>query len=183
MFTVAEFAEVDEPVGWFYELCDGAVVRAPWHTPEHQLARAELWEQIHSCLPVGVLAVPGAHLDLCLARPDGPGTVRRPDIVVIDIEAYRRANREWKALRADEVLLAVEVMSVASRHTDRVIKRAEYAAAGIERYWLVDLDAPVSLLPMRRVDDLGYVEDGEVTGDGAVDGPFAVRLKLAELVR
>ncbi|HEY4454970.1 MAG TPA: hypothetical protein VGN81_11715 [Pseudonocardiaceae bacterium] len=48
---------------------------------------------------------------------------------------------------------------------------------------LVDLDAPISLLPMHLADDLGYVEDGEVTGVCTVDGAFAVRLRLDELAR
>ncbi|HEY4023302.1 MAG TPA: Uma2 family endonuclease [Pseudonocardiaceae bacterium] len=181
--TVAEYAEVEEPVGSFYELCQGAVVASPWPSPEHQMARAELREQVHSCLPAGLLAIPGVDVDLCLVKPHGPGTVRRPDIVVIDTAAYRRVDSEWKLLRADEVRLAVEIMSARTRHADQVVKRAEYAEAGIGHYWLVDLDAPVSLLPMRLVDDLGYVEDGEVTGDGAVGWPFPVRLKLDELVR
>ena len=47
----------------------------------------------------------------------------------------------------------------------------------------VDLDAPVSLLPLRLAGDLGYAEDGEVTGDCSVDGPFRIDLQLDELTR
>ena len=54
---------------------------------------------------------------------------------------------------------------------------------GIGHCWLVDLDALVSLRRMRPVHDLGYVEDGEVTGVCTVDAEFAVRLRLAELAR
>ena len=39
------------------------------------------------------------------------------------------------------VLLVVEVLSPGSGSTDRVLKAAEYARAGIGSYWIVDLDA------------------------------------------
>jgi hypothetical protein len=66
--------------------------------------------------------------------------------------------------------------------TPRVDDR-ENVGPGWEHYWLVDLDAPISLLPMHLVDDLGYVEDGEVTGVRTVGGPFPARLRLDELAR
>ncbi|MFE7746757.1 Uma2 family endonuclease [Nocardia sp. NPDC057455] len=47
--------------------------------------------------------------------------------------------------RAAEVLLAVGILSPGSRRTDRVTKFFEYADAGIEHYWLIDLDKPTSL--------------------------------------
>jgi hypothetical protein len=54
---------------------------------------------------------------------------------------------------------------------------------GIGHHRLVDLDALVSSRRMRLFDDLGYVEDGEVTGVGTVDGAFSARLRLDELGR
>jgi Uma2 family endonuclease len=39
------------------------------------------------------------------------------------------------------VLLAVEIVSPGSEGVDTVTKRAEYAAAGIPQYWVVDQDA------------------------------------------
>jgi Uma2 family endonuclease len=40
-----------------------------------------------------------------------------------------------------DVVLVVEIVSPGSRRTDRVMKAYEYAKAGIEYYWIVDLDA------------------------------------------
>ena len=40
-----------------------------------------------------------------------------------------------------DVVLVIEIVSPGSRRTDRVMKAYEYAKAGIEHYWIVDLDA------------------------------------------
>lgn len=42
-------------------------------------------------------------------------------------------------MSADDVLLAVEIISPRSRRTDRITKFAEYADAGIPHYWIIDL--------------------------------------------
>lgn len=55
-------------------------------------------------------------------------------------------------LRAEGVLVAVEVISPGSSRTDRVVKFAEYAEAGIPSYWLVDVEPPVSLSTYRLVE-------------------------------
>lgn len=178
--TVERYARLVEPAGCRYELCAGEVVVSPWPSPDHQLARGELCAQLMTSTPPGLVAIAGIGVDLGLGAM---GTVRRPDIVVVTYAAYRWAEDEWTFLRADEAALVVEIVSADSAHIDRVVKRAEYAAAGVGHYWIVDLDAPISLLSMRLVDDLGYAEDGEVTGVCSVDGPFLASLRLDELAR
>jgi Uma2 family endonuclease len=44
-----------------------------------------------------------------------------------------------------------------------VLKFAEYAEAGIPRYWMVDLTAPVSLVAYVHTGN-SYEPDGEFTG-------------------
>lgn len=44
----------------------------------------------------------------------------------------------WLALT--DLLLVVEIVSPGSEATDEMVKRQEYARAGIARYWLVDRD-------------------------------------------
>jgi Uma2 family endonuclease len=39
-----------------------------------------------------------------------------------------------------EIVLVVEIVSPASEAMDKVVKRHEYAQAGIARYWVVDRD-------------------------------------------
>jgi hypothetical protein len=60
-----------------------------------------------------------------------------PDVAVVRSEVL------WGGagtVAADEVLLAVEVVSPSSEMTDRITKPALYAAAGIAAYWRVELD-------------------------------------------
>jgi hypothetical protein len=57
-----------------------------------------------------------------------------------------------------------EFVSPGSKRTDHVAKRADYADAGIPHYWIVDLDDPISLVACHLGGELGYVDDGAVTG-------------------
>jgi len=55
-------------------------------------------------------------------------------------------DRDGGLLRAGDVLVVVEIVSAGSRRLDHVVKRGEYADAGIGHYWIIDLDGPVTLL-------------------------------------
>jgi Uma2 family endonuclease len=82
---------------------------------------------------------------------------------------------------ASDVLLAVEVVSPGSRRTDHVMKRAEYADAGIPHYWIVDLDEPMSLLDCHLAGEFGYVDGGAVTGVFRTIEPFPLEIDLETL--
>src|SRR5260221_379563 len=62
------------------------------------------------------------------------GKIREPDIVFMRKENdHRRGNDFW-----DGADLVMEVVSDDDRRRDLVIKRLEYAQAGIPEYWIVD---------------------------------------------
>lgn len=69
-----------------------------------------------------------------------PLLVRQPDLAVVDPE-----QQPGPRLTAPP-LLAVEVLSPTSRERDLVAKRAEYAAARLDWYGLVDVDVPEVLV-------------------------------------
>jgi Uma2 family endonuclease len=65
---------------------------------------------------------------------------------------------------------------------DHVLKRAEYAEAGIPHYWIVDLDTPASLVACHLAGELGYVDDGTPTGVFRTTKPFPVEIDLDALL-
>jgi Uma2 family endonuclease len=84
-------------------------------------------------------------------------------------------------IRAGEVLVVVELVSPGSRRTDNVIKRAEYADAGIPHYWIVDLTEPISLLACHLAGEFGYADSGAVTGRFTTSDPFPTEIDLDAL--
>lgn len=107
-----------------------------------------------------------------------PLTVRIPDIVVAD-SAVVDANPA--RLTGQDVRLAVEVLSAGTRRVDRVMKFAEYVEAGIQHYWIVDLDPPTSLRAFTLVDGV-YEADGEFAGVQVLQvAGHPVRLDLTAL--
>jgi Uma2 family endonuclease len=61
---------------------------------------------------------------------------REPDVCFMrGVNAHRRTDRFW--IGAD---LAVEIISETNRAHEVQTKRAEYAAAGIPEYWIIDPD-------------------------------------------
>ncbi|QFZ16145.1 Uma2 family endonuclease [Saccharothrix syringae] len=177
LFTVAEYAALGEVEPGYSELWEGRLLVAPTPGPRHALALGELYFRLWHRLPGDLAVLHNTDVDLELAEPDEPGFSRRPDLVV----TTREAARGERMLRASEVLVVCEIVSPGSKRTDRVVKRAEYADAGIPHYWIVDLDEPTSLTPCHLAGDFGYQDPGDVTGTFTTGVPFPVTIDLEQL--
>ncbi|MHA6628893.1 Uma2 family endonuclease [Pseudonocardia sichuanensis] len=181
LLTVAEFAALPEATDGRYELQEGRVVMSPSPMPEHQLCLQELQYQLRDQLPGHLRTVPEVDVDLGLVPAERPGFVRIPDLVVVTRSGLQRRRHEGGLLRADEVVLAVEILSDGSRRTDRTIKHDEYADAGIPHYWILDIDDRPALTACHRAGEFGYADAPAVTGVFTTDAPFPVRLDLDRL--
>lgn len=182
LLTVAEYLELGETPSGYSELTEGRVLMVPSATFDHNYGADELRDQIKGQLPPHLLCVRDLDVDLGLAPPDQPGYCRRPDVLVVKRSARDRIRREGGILRAVDVLVAVEIISLGSRRTDTVVKRAEYADAGIPHYWILDLTEPVSLLALHLAGALGYGVTGEYAGRIVISEPFPFTINLDALV-
>lgn len=181
MLTIADFTALPEDDQHRWELQEGSVVMSPSPTPRHMRASGRLFTQLEACLPSHLEAVQDLDIDLDLVPPDRPGHARRPDLIVVEAGTVDRADDEGRLIRASEVVLVVEIVSPGSVRMDNVIKRGEYADAGIGHYWIIDLDPPVSMLACHQGGEFGYVDDGAVTGSHTVTEPFAATIELDKL--
>ncbi|MFE9422721.1 Uma2 family endonuclease [Kitasatospora sp. NPDC006697] len=102
-----------------------------------------------------------------------------PDLTVTRRDADRGPRQT--ALNAEDIVLAVEVVSEESEERDREIKPVKYAAAGIRYFWLVesDDDHPVvhtyELDPVHRT----YALTGIFHDRLKVDHPFPLDVDLS----
>lgn len=182
LLTVDEYLALGETESGYTELVEGRVVMSPSPAPRHNRAGYRAAVQLESRLPSGLEVLLDLDLDLGLVPRGTPGFVRRPDLIVVSREALPRVDREGGAIRASEVAIVVEFVSPGSQRTDNVIKRGEYADAGIPHYWIVDLGEPVSLLVCHLAGPFGYADGGAVTGIFTATAPFAVELDLDALL-
>ncbi|MGH3868891.1 MAG: Uma2 family endonuclease [Pseudonocardiaceae bacterium] len=182
LLTVEAYAALGEDDRYRSELQEGNLVMSPSPTPHHMIFMGRLFGQLDGQLPAGLLAIPDVDVDLELAPRGKPGFVRRPDLVVAHQAAVDRVRRDGGILRACEVLVVVEIVSPGSRRTDHMIKRDEYADAGIPHYWIVDLDGPVTLIDCHLAAEFGYQDAGPVTGRFVTTEPFPVNLRLDGLL-
>ncbi len=180
--TVAEYAALPEDGDVHYELQEGILVMSPSPVTDHQRCLRRLLRELEDQVPAGLEPIPDIDVDLQLVRPTQPGFVRRPDLIVVTGAAVQRVRRERALLRASEVVLAVEIISPGSRRMDTVVKHGEYADAGIPHYWVVDLEADVSLTACHFAGEFGYVGAAPITGIFTAEDPFPVRLDLDGLV-
>lgn len=181
LLTISEYAKLGEDDQSRWELQEGNLVVSPSPSPDHMLASYALCDQLKAQLPSTVIVVPDIDIDLQLDSAEKSGTSRRPDLVVVERSAVARVRTEGGLLLASETLLVVEILSPGSRRTDYLIKRAEYADAGIPHYWIIDLEPAdeVSLLACRRIAGIaGYVDDGAATGSYTTELPYPVTIDL-----
>jgi Uma2 family endonuclease len=112
------------------ELSNGKLIVPPMPTTEHQGIVGNIYIALRSYVRTHALGkVSMAPLPVRL----WPGKVREPDVMVMLNEHMQRVqNQRWGPPD-----LVVEVLSPGTQTTDRSEKLAEYAAAGVQEYWIV----------------------------------------------
>ncbi|MEO7085875.1 MAG: Uma2 family endonuclease [Gemmatimonadaceae bacterium] len=129
----------DESRPWpRYELIDGELLVTPSPGTVHQVAVGALLLLLDPYVTqedIGIALPSPADLEL------QPGEITQPDVFVVPLLESPQTDRLGTWADVKRLLLAVEVISPSSVHTDRVKKRRYYLAAGVPEYWVVDLDA------------------------------------------
>ncbi len=143
------------------EVVEGVLVVAPRPMPFHQSAVTRLGYLINEKLADEYWAL--SEVEIVLS--EAPLTVRSPDVVVVPSSLVETNPPRF---HTGDVRLVVEVLSEGTRRTDQVTKFSEYAEAGIEHYWIVDLDSPVTLITYRLIEG-DYENFGEFSGVAELD--------------
>ena len=118
-------------------------------------------------------------MTVVLDRRNGP----EPDVSVIRTDAI--TGPEQTSYRANDVLLAIEVVSPESESRDRTTKPHKYAAAGIPNFWRVEASGtdgrPVihvyELDPLTRA----YIHTGMHRDRIKVDKPYSIDIDLTAI--
>jgi Uma2 family endonuclease len=120
--------------GLRHELLDGDHAVTPAPSVGHQVVVVRLLSALKASFASTDLAVLASPADIHL----GPRTLVQPDVFAI------RLPDDWSRASWGEIgipCLAIEVISPASARRDRGIKRDVYLSAGVEEYWIVDIDS------------------------------------------
>jgi Uma2 family endonuclease len=151
------------------ELRDGVIIVVPSPTVGHQDIGALLWMWFRSHAPAEyrpALAVGVAVTHKDTLEPD-VALLRRP---VADTSHY---------FDAEQVALAVEVVSPGTKRRDRFEKPGDYAAAGIKHYWRIEQD-PVHVFAYELVDG-AYKLVADAPDELVLDRPFEIRLPIQDI--
>lgn len=159
-----------------YELLDGRLLVSPPPELSHQHLVSGLVSVLRQQLPQGLTAVaaPGLYYD--------PRNYRVPDVAVFPRAVLERPRPR---LAPPDVLLAVELVSPGSARVDRVLKPAEYAAAGIASFWRWETEDGVLVVHDLRGegDGAGYREVARFDDVVEVERPAPLRFRVADLLR
>jgi Uma2 family endonuclease len=186
--TAEEYEALPEEIAKAIEIVDGYVIYCEAPTPDHQTAGRRLanllerharaaMDRGHGCITV--------NNDVDLRLRDLPLLNRRPDVVV-----YRCLDRERdERLRAEHVLLVVEIVSPGSETQDTTDKPGEYAKAGIPHYWIARLDnSGVSTIERYQLDraamlykHVGTFMKDEPGDPPGVGNPISITIEWSEL--
>jgi Uma2 family endonuclease len=175
LLTLEEYDALPEDNSRHYELHEGVLIVTPRAIPLHQKVAYHLQVALDAHLSDDWEIFQDVEVVL---RSVFPPIVRAPDLVIVSAEA---AEANPPRFAPDQVLLAVEIISPGSRNTDTITKPAEYAAAGIPHYWVIDLESPLSLTVFHLVGDLGYQRAPAVTGRFTTSEPFPLDIDLTSL--
>lgn len=174
LVTLAEWDELSVNPAHRYELVEGVVLVVPRPAALHQRAMVRLAAELDRQLPADLCAL--ADVEVVVDAGDPP-TVRVPDVLVTRTHV---AEANPRRVLAKDVLLAVEILSPGTRRTDQVMKAVEYADAGIQGSWILDVEPPISATAFTLVD--GDYETA-ASGDGVLEvlTPMPLRIDLGSL--
>jgi Uma2 family endonuclease len=149
----SEEAYLALPGGMAVEFVDGTVEVLPMPTLAHQFIVLHLYRLLNEYARANALGwVLAAPLPVRLR----PRVYREPDVLFLSANKPERRAGDYP----DGADLVMEVVSGGreDRRRDLVVKRAEYAAAGIAEYWIVDPDERA--ITVLRLEGDAYVVHG-----------------------
>ena len=172
--TFEEFLNYDDGTDYLYELENGELIFMP--------SESELNQRIAIFLLIyfSQLGIPYYRLRMKteIAVNSRMVGVRVPDLVVFSEElaqVMQNATRSLILMDMPPPLLVVEVVSPNQEKRDYRYKRSEYAARGINEYWIVDpMAQKVTVLEWVE----GLYEEQVFTGDEVICSPLFAEVKL-----
>lgn len=162
------------------EVVEGVLVVTAMPLGTHQRVVSRLDRLLNDACPAGFESLPGADWVLW----EVPRLkVRQPDVLVVACDLATMMPQRTAPL------LAVEVVSAESFERDVITKRAEYAQAGLQHYWVViprgeaPADCEIVVYASAKPGD-ELVEVARACGDERLERsePFSVSLCPADLV-
>jgi Uma2 family endonuclease len=174
-YTVDDFFRLDLPP--HTELIDGSLVFVSPQRKFHSLAMDLLVNGLRRSVPEHLRV--RREMAVVISRRNAP----EPDIVVVDAEAD--ADQRQTRYRAEDVLLAVEVVSPDSEERDRDTKPHKYAAAGIAHFWRVEMagdnDRPVVYVYELDPASKTYALTGIHRDQLKIEVPYPLTVDLTEI--
>ncbi|WP_019499863.1 Uma2 family endonuclease [Pseudanabaena sp. PCC 6802] len=173
--TFAEYLTYDDGTDNRYEFVDGELVLMPPPTGKHEdIVHFVFLAFYQEILRLGLDLVPK------VGNTGVRTTSKRsrfPDVVVITKE-QNQSIRDVSSVLESAPLLVVEVVSSGNPENDYRYKRSEYAALGIQEYWIVDVfQHKVSILSL--VD--GFYEVAEFFGSDRIVSQVFPELTLTAM--
>jgi Uma2 family endonuclease len=151
------------------ELTDGVLTVVPSPSAGHQKINVRLVSWLERHLPTGFdsLMAVGVLIDV--------DTTREPDALIV----HSPADLDHHFSKAEQVLVAVEIVSPGTRRRDRFEKPALYASAGIPHYWRIEQN-PVHVFAYDLVGD-SYELVADSAEELVLNEPFEIRLPIREI--
>jgi Uma2 family endonuclease len=151
------------------ELRDGVLVLVPSPTIGHQNIANRLWMWLFRNAPLSV--EPATAVGVVISHRN----TFEPDVVLL----RRPVVADNHYVDAEQVVLAVEVVSPGTRRRDRLEKPADYADVGIPHYWRIEQN-PVHVYAYDLVDGR-YELVADSAEELIVNKPFDVRLPVRDI--
>ena len=176
LMTLEEYLSYDDGTDTRYELVNGELVKMPTESPINcQIAKFLMFE-FAKHFPIALIC----HKDIEIVVSGRRAKVRLPDLVLLSEDGHEALTNQRSNTIIQEMpspVLVVEVVSPGRENRDRDYryKRTEYAARGINEYWIIDPE-------MRQITIClwvdGQYEDKIYTGDMQISSTVVLGFAL-----
>jgi Uma2 family endonuclease len=151
------------------ELTDGVLEVVPSPTGGHQKINSRLDNWLERHVPAGFQSLMAVGVVL------GGNTTREPDAVVL----HSPADLGHHFYMPEQVVIAIEIVSLGTRKRDRFEKPGLYASAGIPHYWRIEQN-PLHIFAYDLVGGR-YESVADSAEELVLSKPFELRLPIREI--
>ncbi|MFG2005392.1 Uma2 family endonuclease [Spirillospora sp. NPDC048911] len=182
LMSEAEYLALPEEIARTIEVVHGNVILCESPTRGHNKLAKRMADALESARPSQPCIEIDTDVDVVLWRVP-KYTFRRPDVTV-----YRCQPDLTSRLEASDVMMVVEVASPTTVRADLIDKKAQYAAAGIPLYLVIELDDKSEIEQVREFHlDAAAREYRLTTLHGGaeieLEYPFPVTMPVEDLMR